>query len=106
MTYKVFVFAPDDEQVIKDIIQAASKAGAGVIGNYSQCASITKSKGNWLANENANPSIGKVGEITTIDEVKIEMRCPADKAKEVMVAIASVHPYEEPGTEFIKLEEV
>ena len=106
MYYKFYVFCPDDEIVIADVINAATKAGAGIIGNYTHCAFIQKGRGNWKAGKGSNPAIGKVGKMTRIDEVKIEMECPAEKAKAVEKAIKEVHPYEEVVIDFVRLEEI
>ena len=104
MKYKLFVFVPDDEKEIVNVIEAASKAGAGIIGNYSQCAFITKGFGNWKSEEGSTPTIGKVGEVSRIPEVKIEMECPTDKAKEIKKAIQKAHPYEEVEVDFVELK--
>jgi hypothetical protein len=101
--FKLFVFAPDKEEVVNSIISSASKAGAGVIGNYSCCAFVTKGMGNWKSEEGAHPTIGKVGEMSHEPEVRIEMVCPKDKAVAVKKAIKSVHPYEEPEIDFVEL---
>lgn len=106
MKLKFFVFCPDEEKVISDIINAASEGGAGVIGNYSHNAFITKGWGNWKSEEGSNPTIGKVGEVTRVNEVKIEMERPAEKAKEVTSSIRKVHPYEEVVIDFVKLEDI
>ena len=58
MNYKLFVFAPNNDKVIKDIINAAAKSGAGVIGNYTHCAFVATRKGSWWASKNANPIEG------------------------------------------------
>lgn len=104
--YKLFVFVPDKEEVIQSIIFQASKAGAGIIGNYSCCAFITRGLGNWKSEEGAHPTIGKVGEISNEPEVKIEMICPNEKATAVKKAIKLAHPYEEPEIDFVELVSV
>lgn len=106
MKYKLYIFVPDDEKIIRAIIDAASQAGAGVIENYSHTAFIQKGQGTWFAEVGSHPAIGKVGETTTINEAKIEMECPVEVAQAVKKAIAQVHPYEEPGIEFLKMEEI
>lgn len=87
MKLKFFVFCPDQKDVVNKIIVAATSAGAGKIGNYSECAFITRGRGHWKSEEGANPHIGKVGEVSEIDEVKIEMECEAEEAKAVVLAI-------------------
>jgi hypothetical protein len=106
MLFRLFVFCPDDEQIIAAIIGAAAAAGAGVIGNYSQCAFITRGQGNWKAQPGAHPTIGQVGQVTRVSQVKIEMRCPAEQAKAVAGAIRRVHPYEEAVIDFVRLEDI
>lgn len=103
---KLFVFSPDDDQVISSIINAATSKGAGVIGNYSACAFITKGMGNWKSEEGAHPTIGEVGKMSREPEVRIEMLCPNEKASTVKKAIKSVHPYEEPEIDFVELTEI
>ncbi len=92
--YKFFVFSPRDNNVIQAIIDAATQAGAGKVGNYSHCAFITEGMGTWLPLPGANPTVGKLGELATEDEVKIEMECAKDKMQDVVDAIKKVHPYD------------
>jgi hypothetical protein len=100
---KLFVFVPDKEEVINTVIVKASEAGAGVIGNYSCCAFITKGMGNWKSEKGSHPTIGSVGTMSREPEVRIEMICPDEKADAVQKAIKSVHPYEEPEIDFVTL---
>lgn len=103
---KFFVFCPDDKEIINRVIAAASSAGAGRIGNYSECAFITRGRGHWKSEEGAHPHIGKVGEVSEIDEVKIEMECENKVASVVVEAIKKVHPYESIVIDFVELKEV
>jgi len=104
--YKLYVFCPDKEEMIISVMDEATKAGAGVIGNYTGCGFYTKGTGNWKSGEGSHPVIGKVGEYSHEPEVRIEMICPNDKAVAVKKAIKSVHPYEEPEIDFVELVEV
>lgn len=106
MTYKLFIFCPNDQNIIDKLIAAASAAGAGVIGAYTQVAFVSRGTGQWKAGEGAHPSIGKVGELTHQEEVKIEMICDESVKTAVYEAVKKTHPYEEPSTEFIRLEDV
>ncbi len=103
MKYQLFVFCPDDETIINKIIDAASTAGAGILGNYSHCAFVTRGKSQWKSEQGAHPSEGKVGALTKVTGAKIEMICPAKKRNAVEKAIRKVHPYEEPDIQFILL---
>ena len=106
MRFKFLVYCPDDEKVIKKIIDAASKKGAGVYGNYSHVAFITHGEGNWKSEKGAKPFQGQVGETTRELVAKIEMPCPAKMAKPIAQAIRKVHPWEKVDIEFIRLEEI
>jgi len=103
MNYQLFVFCPDDEKIINEIIVAASKTGAGVIGKYSQCAFVTKGLSQWKNEQGSHPTIGKIGKLTQIKGAKIEMACTGKIRKKVEQAIRHAHPYEEPAIWFIKL---
>jgi len=101
--YKLFVFAPNKEDLINLLIETASQAGAGVIGNYSCCAFVTSGMGNWKSEEGSNPTIGEIGKISHEPEVRIEMICPKEKASAVRKAIKAIHLYEEPEIDFVEL---
>ncbi len=105
MKYKFFVFCPNDPEVINKIVEAASEAGAGRIGHYSRCAFLTHGEGNFKPEGGSKPTIGKVGQASRIREVKIEMECPAEKAREVAAAVRKIHPYEEVVIDFVALAE-
>lgn len=106
MMYKFFIFAPNEEDVISKIIDAAADAGAGEIGKYKKCAFVTHGYGTWIADKDAHPARGNVGEIQKIDEVKIEMQCPGNVIDAVLAAVKKVHPYEEVVIDVFKLEQV
>ncbi len=103
---KVFVFVPDQQEIIERVMSAASVAGAGVISNYTGCGFITSGTGNWKSEAGSNPTIGRVGLYSHEPEARIEMICPEENASKVKKAILAVHPYEEPEVDFVKLIEV
>ena len=105
MKYQLSVHCPSDEGVIDKIIEAASAAGAGSIGNYSHCAFVIRGSSQWKSEKGARPSVGNVGQVSKVNGAKIEMRCPAEKRVAVEQAIRRVHPYEEPDIQCIKLAE-
>lgn len=102
--YKFAVFAPRDKELIRKIIDVASKEGAGKIGKYNGCAFITEGVGTWTADLDANPHLGEVGKIEEIEEVKIEMQCPDDSIEKVVKAIKEIHPYEEVVIDVYRIE--
>lgn len=85
------------------ILDAISAAGGGILGNYSHCAYISTGQGHFKPEAAANPHIGTVEQINTVDEVRIETFCSRAVAKAVVQAIRAAHPYEEPVIYIIPL---
>jgi hypothetical protein len=102
--YRVTVHVPETSaEKVRDAIGAA---GGGTIGNYSFCSFSVKGIGRFLPLQGAEPAIGKVGEKEQVIEESIEFQCKESQLKTVIGAIKDAHPYEEPGIEIIKLEEM
>jgi len=97
-----FVPLADKENVLNSI----HLAGAGNIGNYSQCSFSTEGKGRFLPNENSNPSIGNVGKQEDVQELKIEVILPKHLKNKVLSALLASHPYEEVAYFITELENV
>ncbi|HAU32695.1 MAG: NGG1p interacting factor 3 protein, NIF3 [Desulfotomaculum sp. 46_296] len=90
---KLVVFVPPDHA--DGVRRAVSHAGAGWIGNYSECTFQTQGTGTFRPLEGSDPFIGKVGELEKVDEVRLETILPAGRAKDVINAMCGAHPYEE-----------
>lgn len=74
---------------------AMGQANAGLVGNYGFCTFSIKGKGRYLPLKNANPYIGKIDELSVIEEERIETVCLKKDIKKIVDAIKKVHPYEE-----------
>ena len=79
-------------------------AGGGTLGDYEGCSFHSYGVGGFKPIEGANPHIGIVGEYERVEEVKLEMMVAKDKLSAVTKALLSVHPYECPAYDIIKLE--
>ena len=90
---KIVVFVPESHADV--VRRAMGDAGAGRIGQYSHCSFSVDGVGRYLPLEGAHPSVGEVGKLEAVLEERIECVCARSKAKEVIAAIRSVHPYEE-----------
>jgi hypothetical protein len=77
--------------------KAIGDAGGGKMGNYSYCSFSIKGTGRFLPNENANPTIGTVGQPEAVDEERIEVSCDEADARAIVRAIRAAHSYEEPA---------
>lgn len=90
---KVVIFSPTDSA--DEVRRAIGEAGGGKIGNYDHCSFSTRGVGRFRALESSNPAIGEAGEITKVEEERIEFVCERDKLQKVIDAVKKAHPYEE-----------
>ena len=92
---KVVVTVPvGHEEIVK---KAMFESGAGCIGEYCDCAFSSGGIGQFTPGENTQPFIGIRNVAETVEETRIEVVCPANKASDVVKGIISAHPYEEPA---------
>jgi hypothetical protein len=99
--YKLEIFIPGE--FLGKLQEAITRAGAGRVGSYDHCMSFYPVKGCWRPLEGSNPYLGKVGEVETGEEVKVEINCRHAYVAEVLRAIREVHPYETPLVNIIPL---
>jgi len=79
-----------------DVVRKAlGDAGAGKIGNYSHCSFSMNGQGRFIPEDGAKPHIGEVGTYETVEEERIEVDCPIEKIKDIIISLKSVHPYEQ-----------
>ncbi len=83
--------------------QALARAGAGVIGDYDSASFSTPGEGRFRPLEGANPTIGEVGALEVVDEVRIECVLPRAARPAVVGAMLAAHPYEEPAYDVVEL---
>ncbi len=80
------------------------EAGAGSIGNYSDCSFTNDGTGSYKASDKANPAIGKIGERHYEKEAQIHMTYPKSRERQVLKALFENHSYEEVAYETFTLE--
>ena len=100
---KICVFVP--ESAVEQVKQAMFTAGAGKIGDYDSCCWQTIGQGQFRPLEGSSPFIGELERIETVAEYRIEMVCADEYIKDVVAALKSSHPYEEPAYDVWKLED-
>lgn len=79
-------------------------AGAGKLNNYQHCAWQTMGTGQFKPVDKANPAIGELNKITSLEEYKVEMLCTKDCIEQVVSAMKSAHPYEQVAYAILKME--
>jgi dinuclear metal center YbgI/SA1388 family protein len=74
---------------------ALFKAGAGHIGNYSECSFNATGEGTFKGDENTDPYVGEPGKRHTEPETRIEVIYTANLESKILMALFLAHPYEE-----------
>jgi len=98
---KIVVFAPGEAA---DALRTAiTDAGAGAIGDYDSCTFSMPGEGRFRPLDGAAPTIGSVGELEVVEEVRIESVVPRGRRTAVLRALLAAHPYEEPAFDVIPL---
>ena len=98
---KLVVFVPHDHA---DAVRSAlAAAGAGAIGDYDQASFTTSGEGRFRPLDGARPAVGRVGEPEVVPESRIEVVLPRDRRRQVLEAVRSAHPYEEPAYDVLEL---
>ena len=93
--YKMVFYVPEaDAEQVK---QAVFATGAGRLGNYAECCWRTLGQGQFRPLAGANPSLGEVGELEHVAELKVELLVDDDCLAVAVAALKQAHPYEEPA---------
>jgi len=99
--YKIVVFIP--QKFTEKISSAMSKAGAGVIGKYSECSFRLKGIGTFKSGKGTKPYAGKKGVPEKTEEIRLEMICSPEKLNSAISAMLEFHPYEEPAYDIYEI---
>lgn len=99
---KLVVFVP--EPYAEAVREAISRAGAGHIGQYSDCTFGAAGTGTFRPLAGASPFIGTEGELARVPEIRLETVLPRAQSGLVLQAMLAVHPYEEVAYDLIPLE--
>ncbi|MEJ6505353.1 MAG: Nif3-like dinuclear metal center hexameric protein [Crocinitomicaceae bacterium] len=98
---KLAIYVPTD--AIKELDQAIFDAGAGNIGNYSECSFQSKGKGSFKPNADAKPHTGSAHHKTNAEEIKAEYILPIARLSKVLQVMNANHPYEEVAHDIIPI---
>ena len=98
---KLIAYVPAKNASI--VRNALFKAGAGSIGNYSNCSFNNSGMGSFNGNEDSNPTIGKKGETHFEAEIQISITFHKHLQSKIIKALFHSHPYEEVAYEIMTL---
>jgi hypothetical protein len=100
---KIEILVPDEH--VESVLEALHASGAGRIGTYDHCVSLWRVNGRWRPLPGAAPFHGEIGEVMEGSETKVESECDVRRASDVVAALRTVHPYEEPVIRLLPLYE-
>ncbi len=99
---KIVTYCPIEKS--GDVRHAMFKAGAGNIGNYSECSFNVEGTGTFKAGDNTNPHVGEIGVQHHESEIRIEAIVPNYKLASVIESLIEAHPYEEVAYDVYELK--
>lgn len=99
---KLVVFLPEENR--EGVKQAMFQAGAGEIGNYSNCSFSQIGTGTFKPGSGANPHSGVKGEIHSASEERFEVIVESRNQRAVIAAMCEAHPYEEVAYDLFQLQ--
>ncbi len=100
--YKLTVFVPKEN--LDALTAALFAAGAGKIGEYSECSFTTAGTGTFRGSDKSNPAVGSKGVREHVAEIRLEVLVPAWALSRVTKALYTAHPYEEPAFDIYPLQ--
>lgn len=101
---RMITFAPVDKA--EQVRKALFDAGAGHIGNYSECSFNSEGLGTFKAEQGADPYVGEIGERHYEKETKIEIVYPFYMQRNILKALTDHHPYEEVAYDIFTMENI
>jgi dinuclear metal center YbgI/SA1388 family protein len=99
---KLVTFVPSKQK--EEVAKALFAAGAGEIGNYSNCSFALQGEGTFMANDKANPFVGQANQLHSEAEFRLEVILPNWKKSQVIAALIAAHPYEEVAYDIYALQ--
>lgn len=90
---KLTTFVPTENK--EQVLNALFKAGAGHIGEYSDCSFQTIGTGTFRPSDQAKPTVGQSGNLESVEETRIEVILPSHSQGKILSALREAHPYEE-----------
>ncbi len=99
--YKVSVYIP--EEYVDELTVEINESMDPLYPGYDMVFSLTEVTGMWRPLEGSDAFTGTVDKISKEKEIKLEFSVKEENLKDVVNAVLSVHPYEEPAIDIIPM---
>jgi dinuclear metal center YbgI/SA1388 family protein len=100
--YKLVVFVPDAD--LTRVSNALFAAGAGRIGQYSECSFRLAGTGTFFGSDATQPTVGQKGRREEVSEWRLEAVCAEAVVERAVDAMRLAHSYEEPAYDVYPLQ--
>ncbi len=89
---------------VETVSEAAWNAGAGKIGHlYDRASFRFGGTGTFRPLQGANPTLGNVGNLEKVEEIRLEVVASETKLGAIVAALKNAHPYEEMAYDVVSL---
>ncbi|QJP34435.1 Nif3-like dinuclear metal center hexameric protein [Nonlabens sp. Ci31] len=99
---KLVTYIPQDH--FEEVKEALFAAGAGTLGNYSECSFSTDGEGTFRGNEWSKPQLGEALKRSTVKEKALSITFLPHLEAAIKATLINFHPYEEVSFEISTLE--
>ena len=99
---KLSTYVPKENT--EKVLEALHRAGAGSIGNYSDCSFTLEGTGQFKGNEHSEPHLGKPLQKMQVNEVQIQVVFESHLIHAVQNSLLKAHPYENVAYEIFSLD--
>jgi dinuclear metal center YbgI/SA1388 family protein len=93
-------------EALDKVAASVFAAGAGGIGDYSECGFASEGVGWFTPGAGSHPAVGEVSKAERTAEVRWETVAPRERMGAVVRAFVAAHPYEEPAFDIYAVEDV
>lgn len=100
--YKFVVFVPPEAK--EKVREAICAAGGGRYGNYACCTFNIRGTGTFRPLEGASPYKGKIGDLSYVEEIRMECIVSEEELQDLIYSVIEAHPYEEVAYDVYPLE--
>lgn len=99
--YKVATSVPEDH--LDSVMDSVSEVIHPIYPGYDRVFSYWPVTGTWRPLEGSDPYLGRIGEIETAKEIRLEFAVTEEDLGAAVRAIRDSHPYEEPAIDVIPM---